>query len=53
MFFNVNQDVRLIKVFKSYCDKFNLEYETMQFLYDGVYVKGERHTPKMVSFFHD
>ncbi|KAK7400099.1 hypothetical protein VNO78_11299 [Psophocarpus tetragonolobus] len=48
MYFKVHHDFELIKVFKDFCQRRNLEYEIMQFLYDGTHLKGN-HTPKMLN----
>ncbi|KAJ1426075.1 Ubiquitin-like domain superfamily [Sesbania bispinosa] len=49
LFFMVNQDLPLRNVFRSYCEKMNMEYETLHFLYDGKYVNGKLETPKMLN----
>ncbi|XP_061373029.1 small ubiquitin-related modifier 2-like [Gastrolobium bilobum] len=49
LFFKVNQDSKLIRVFRDYCHRLNLEFETMNFLYEGSYVNGKRHTPKKLN----
>ncbi|XP_057420481.1 small ubiquitin-related modifier 1-like [Lotus japonicus] len=49
LFFKVNKEAKLFNAFSSYCERVNLEYETMQFLHDGQYVKGKRQTPKMLN----
>ncbi|KAG5015376.1 hypothetical protein AAZX31_08G109100 [Glycine max] len=52
MYFKVNHNLELIKVFKDFCERKNLEYETMQFLCDGIHIKG-KHTPKMLNMEDD
>ncbi|RDX72612.1 Small ubiquitin-related modifier 2, partial [Mucuna pruriens] len=48
LFFKVVQDLELVKVFKDFCDRRNMEYETVRFLYDGAHING-RQTPKMLN----
>ncbi|KAK7359273.1 hypothetical protein VNO77_01226 [Canavalia gladiata] len=48
LYFRVNQDTQLLKVFKEYCERKELEFDTMQFLYEGSHVRG-RDTPKTLN----
>lgn len=52
LFFKVNQDKFLVRAFRKYCEEMELEYHTMHFMLDdGQRIRGERQTPKMVTFF--
>ncbi|TKY59987.1 Small ubiquitin-related modifier 2 [Spatholobus suberectus] len=48
LFFKVNQDLELSRVFRDFCDRKKLEYETLQFIYEGSHING-RQTPKMLN----
>ncbi|XP_020215496.1 small ubiquitin-related modifier 1-like [Cajanus cajan] len=48
LFFKVNQDLQLIKVFREFCDRRNLDYDTLKFIYEGTQVRGNQ-TPKTLN----
>ncbi|ESW28491.1 hypothetical protein PHAVU_003G291000 [Phaseolus vulgaris] len=48
LFFKVNQNLEFAKVFRDFCDRKKLEYETLKFIHEGTQVKG-RQTPKMLN----
>ncbi|KAH1250759.1 Small ubiquitin-related modifier 2 [Glycine max] len=52
LFFKVNRDMKLINVFKEFCDRQKLDYETLKFIYDGFNIKG-KHTAKMLNMEDD
>ncbi|KAG4999886.1 hypothetical protein AAZX31_08G109200 [Glycine max] len=52
LFFKVNRDLKLINVFKEFCDRQNLDYETLKFIYDGFNIKG-KHTARMLNMEDD
>ncbi|CAJ1939144.1 unnamed protein product [Sphenostylis stenocarpa] len=48
LFFKVKQDLEFVKVFRDFCDRKKLEYDTLKFIHDGTRIKG-RQTPKMLN----
>ncbi|XP_027921839.1 small ubiquitin-related modifier 1-like [Vigna unguiculata] len=48
LFFKVKQDLEFVKVFRDFCNRKKLEYETLKFIHEGTEVKG-RQTPKMLN----
>ncbi|XP_039685395.1 small ubiquitin-related modifier 2 isoform X2 [Medicago truncatula] len=49
VFFKVNPDRYLKIPFKKYCQKSNLEYETVTFLLEGKRINGNRQTPRTLK----
>ncbi|BAT74415.1 small ubiquitin-related modifier 1-like isoform X1 [Vigna umbellata] len=48
LFFKVKQNLEFFKVFRDFCNRKKLEYETLKFIHEGTEVKG-RQTPKMLN----
>ncbi|CAJ1939140.1 unnamed protein product [Sphenostylis stenocarpa] len=48
MYFKVTKDLELMKVFKEFCERKNLELRSMQFLHEGTHIKGNQ-TPNLLN----
>ncbi|KAL2343352.1 hypothetical protein Fmac_004637 [Flemingia macrophylla] len=48
LFFKVGEDLQFAKVFRDFCERKKLDYDTLKFIYDGTHVRGNQ-TPKMLN----
>ncbi|XP_014492378.1 small ubiquitin-related modifier 1 [Vigna radiata var. radiata] len=48
LFFKVKHDLEFFDVFRDFCNRKKLEFETLKFIHEGTEVKG-RQTPKMLN----
>ncbi|WJX47180.1 hypothetical protein P8452_33901 [Trifolium repens] len=49
LFFKLNQDRYFKSAFQTYCQRLNLEYGTINFMFDGKPIRGDRTTPRMLK----
>ncbi|KAK2384222.1 small ubiquitin-related modifier [Trifolium repens] len=49
LFFKVNQDRPLKQAFQRYCRQLNLQLETINFMFEGKHIRGDRITPRMLK----
>ncbi|CAJ2677464.1 unnamed protein product [Trifolium pratense] len=53
IFFRLNQNRYLKPALQSYCQKVNMDYETMNFILEGKPIRKERDTPKTLKMVND